>query len=388
MARVAQWLEPVGTLWVNAIRMTVIPLVVPLLVVGVASTGDARRIGGLGLRAFILFFAMLTVAAVIATLISPPLFAHLTFDPASTTALRASAHVELPPADQLSFRTWLISLVPINPVKAIAEGDLLPVVVFTLAFAFALTRIATETRQAVVRFFRGISDAMLIVVHWLIVVAPIGVFVLALGLGMRLGTSVIGALAYYIGVTIAVHVVLAAALYVMASAGGGIGIRRFARAVLPAQVVALSTRSSLASLPALVKGSRDELRLPADVTGFILPLATSVFKLAAPLYWPLGAMMVARLWGIDLPPLQLATIAIGAVVLNASTPGIPSGGLLIQAPLYAKVGLPVEGLGILIAIDTLPDMFRTAFNITADMSVAAVLSRGLRPQHEDDGPAL
>lgn len=369
---VVSFIEPIGTLWVNAIRMTVIPLVVPLLLVAVAS-GDARRIGGLSLRVIAVFFGMLITLAGVTALVAPSLFASLTLDPASTAALRAQAQVIAAPAEEFTFRSWAISVVPVNPIKAAADGAMLPVVLFTLLYGFALGRAGPDTRTGQVRFFRGVSDVMMVMVRWVLAMAPLGVFALALALGFRLGVSAIGALVFFIGVCIGFHVAAAIPLYALAVLSGRVSLARFARAVLPAQAVAFSSRSSLASLPALIEGARDHLGLSGAATGFILPLAVSTFKVSGAIYWTIGALFVARLYGIDLGASRIATIATASVVLNAATPGIPSGGLLIQAPLYAAVGVPVEGLGILLAIDTVPDMFRTAFNVTADMAVASLL---------------
>ena len=367
--------EPVGTLWVNAIRMTVIPLVVPLLIVGVAGAADVRRIGGLGARAIGIFLLMLTLLAIATAMVGPILLGGMELDPARAAGLRSAAEITLPPAEQLTVRSWILSLVPTNPIRAAADGALLPLVVFTLAYAFALGRAAPDVRASQVSAFRGISDVMMDVVRFVLALAPVGIFALALSLGARLGTAAVGLMGYYVGVVIALHLLTTPLLYAMAVFGGGVPLRRFARAVLPAQVVGFSSRSSLASLPALVTGARDLLHLSPAATGFVLPLAVSVFKLTSAIYWTIGALFVARLYGIELSGTQVATIAAGSVVLNASTPGIPSGGLLIQAPLYAAVGLPVEGLGILIAIDAIPDMFKTAFNVTADMAVAVLLDR-------------
>lgn len=373
-------LEPIGTLWVNAIRMTVIPLVVSLLIVGVASAASARQVGRLGGSAFILFLTLLALAAGFTALVAPWAFTPLSLDPAGTAALRASAHLERT-APAVTLTGWLLSLIPTNPVQAAADGALLPLIVFTLAFAFALTGLAPEVRDVPLGFFESVTKAMLVMVRWVLALAPLGVFALALALGARVGSAAAGAaLGYYVGMVIVLHVVTGGGLYLLAVVAGRVPLVRFARAVFPAQAVGFTSRSSLAALPALVEGARDQLRLPAEVTGFVLPLAVSVFKLTSPIYWTLGAIFVGRLYGIELAPSQLAYIGAAAIALNAATPGIPSGGLLIQAPVYAAVGLPVEGLGILIAIDTVPDMFKTAFNVTADMAVAAVLGRPATPE--------
>lgn len=373
--RVVTVIEPIGTLWVNAIRMTVIPLIVPLLIVGVVESGDTRRIGSLALKSFGLFIAMLSVLALSTALVGPWIFQHLQLDPVSTAALRASAKVTIEPATQFRFIDWLTSLIPVNPIKAAADGALLPVVLFTLAFSFALSRTAEATRTTMVTIFRGISEAILILVRWILALAPVGVFALAVALGSRLGAAAIGAIGFYIAVCIGMMVVSFGFLYLMVGLGTRIPLRKFSRAVLPAQAVAFSSRSSLAALPALIGGARDQLQLSEEVTGFVLPLGVSAFKLTAAIYWLIGALLVARLYGLDLSTSQIATIAVASVILNASTPGIPSGGLLIQAPLYSAMGLPLEGLGVLIAIDTIPDMFKSMINVTADMVVATLLDR-------------
>lgn len=370
---VALAIEPIGTLWVSAMRMTIIPLIVSLLIVGVVSATNTLQVGKLGAQAFAMFFAMLVIAGAFTALIGPFAFAGLSIDPAASATLRASAHIEPITAD-LTFTTWLLSLIPVNPVKAAADGAMLPILVFTLAFAFALANLEPDVKAAPLKVFESVSKAMLVMVRWVLAAAPVGVFALAFALGAKVGSTQAGAaLGYYVGLVIVLHIITGAGLYGLVAVATPVPVRLFARAVFPSQVVAFTTRSSLASLPALVEGSRDVLKLPADVTGFVLPLAVASFKLTSPIYWTLGAMVVGKIYGIEIPPIKLAEIALMAVLLNPVTPGIPSGGLLIQAPLYASVGLPVEALGILIAIDTIPDMFKTALNVTADMCVAVIL---------------
>jgi len=159
---------------------------------------------------------------------------------------------------------------------------------------------------------------------------------------------------------------------VVIALSGRVSVLTFARAMVPASVVGMGSRSSLASLPAMVKSATDMLKLPPTATGFVLPLCASVFKLTSAIYWVVGALFVAKLYGIDLSTANLALVAASSVVLNFSTPGIPSGGMLLQVPLYTSIGLPVEGIGILIALDTLPDMFKTLLNVTSDMMVAVM----------------
>lgn len=369
---VVEVLDVVGTAWINTVRMTVIPLVVPLLIVGVAGGGDARTTGRVGARAFAWMLGMLVACAVFSALASKLWYAGFTVDPAASERLRAAAHIDVPASDALSARTWFLSLIPLNPIKAAADGTLLPVVLFTLLYAFALARIDEEARQAQLAFFRGMADTMLTLVRWILALAGIGIFCLALVLGQKLGTAALGAIGFYLLVLITLLIVPTIAMYGIIAITRRVSLRDFARAALPAQVVGLGSRSSLASLPAMVKGATDVLALPTTATGFVLPLCASVFKLNSGIYWAVGAYFTATLYGLPLSDAQLAIVALAGVVLSFSTPGIPSGGQLLQVPVYTAIGLPVEAVGIMIALDTLPDMFKTMLNVTSDMVVAVV----------------
>lgn len=365
-------LDVIGTAWINAVRMTVIPLVVPLLIVGVAGGGDTSMTGRVGAKAFAWMLGLSIVCAIFSAVVSPPWFDTLVLDPEATARLRATASIDIPAADALSLRTWILGLIPLNPIKAAADGTLLPVVLFTLLYAFALGQVAAGPRAAQLAFFRGMADTMLVVVRWMLAIAPIGILALGTVLGQKLGTSALSAIGFYIMVLIVLHLIATAALYGVMGVTRRVPLRDFARALIPSQVVGMGTRSSLASLPAMVKGATDVLHLPATATGFVLPLCASIFKLTSAIYWVVGALFVAKLYGIDLPVSSIALVAASSVVLNFSTPGIPSGGMLLQVPLYTSIGLPVEGIGIMIALDTLPDMFKTLLNVTADMLVAVM----------------
>src|SRR5262249_55758901 len=165
-------------------------------------------------------------------------------------------------------------------------------------------------------------------------------------------------------------------LYPVIAAIGRIPLREFARAALPGQLIAFSSSSSIASLPALVEGAEQTLRLPKDVTGFVLPLAVATFKFAAVVSWPFGALFVAWFYQVELHAVQYATIAFACVCLGFVAPGVPRGAFLMLAPLFLSIGLPVEGIGILIAVDALPDLFATVLNATGDLAAAALVARG------------
>lgn len=368
--------EPVGTMWVNAIRMTVVPLVVALLVTGIASMRDLRAVGRLGGSALALFIALLAGVALFTALAAPPLYDRLVVDPASAAALReraAGGAGMVPPLP--GFAAWLTSLVPVNPVAAAAEGAMLPLIVFTVAFALAVSRLPDATRDVVLGVFRAVADAMLVLVRAVLWLSALGILALAITLGARLGVSGAGAIGFYLVTHAALLVAATALLYPVAVLVGGVPPGRFARAALPAQVVAMGTRSSLAALPAMLDAAEQRLQLRREVSGFALPLAVSAFRLNLAVSWIVGGLFIARLYGVPFGLSSLATFGVAAVLMSFSVPGIPSGSLFIIAPLFPTVGLPVEGVGILIALDAVPDIFKTTLNVTGHMTSAAVLAR-------------
>ena len=372
-ARLAGALEPIGALWINAVRMPVIPLVVSLLITTLGSTSDVRRVGTLGVRAIILFVGILAVFVGTTTVVAPWLFAPLTLDPTSTTTLRAAA-VNVGRNGSATFGQWLAALIPGNPIRAASDDLLLPMVILGMVYGLAVARLDSDARGAQIRFFTGVSEVMLTIVRWVIAVAPVGVFALAVVLGVRLGLAALGAMAYYLAIVIGLVLAAALALYAATVVFGGVALGRLARALLPAQAVAFSSRSSLATLPLLLEQASPELQLPKAACNFVLPLAAGIFKPAV-VAWPVGALFVARLYGLELNGLQLTILAVGTVVLSFSSPGIPSGAFLVQAPLYTALGLPLEGLGILMALDAVPDLFKTALNTTGYLGAAAILGR-------------
>ena len=371
------FVEGIGTLWVNAIRMTIVPLVVSLLITGVASSGDVRFVRTIGVRAFMTFLGLLVLCGVFALIVVPPMFAWLHVDAATVTALRGSLPVVEPPSEAPGLQEWVLGVVPTNPIKAAADGALLPLVVFALAFGLALLTIAAERRNAVLTFLRGVGDAMLAIVAVVIALAPIGVFALMLPIASRTGLAAAGALAYYVAVTAIAQTLFLLLLYPIAAVGGRIPMVQFGRAVLPAQAVAFASSSSLASLPALIDGADRGLRLPATVTSVVLPLAVSTFKVCAPVLWLIAAIFLGHLYGVPLGPAQLLVIAMTALLTSFSTPGVPHGWLLVISPLVVTMGIPAEGIGLLIAVDAVPDIFATATNVTGDMAAAAIVSRQL-----------
>lgn len=371
----AAGVEPLGALWVNAIRMILVPLVVSLLITSVASFSDVRSVGRLGGRAVALFLALLAGAAVFAALAAPPCFERLSLDPTAVSTLRAQATTDSESATLPSLRGFVVGLVPTNPIQAAAEGAMLPLIVFTLLFAVAVTQLPRGSRALITAFFRAISQAMLTIVRWILRLTPVGVFALAISMGSDLGLAAAGAVGYYVLVLCGLVLVATLALYPIVALASATSMRDFARACAPAQAVAAGTRSSLASLPALIEGARNVLGERPGITGLVLPLAVATFKLNTPIADLVGPLFLAHLYGIELSGAQVVTMTAVTVAMSFSNPGIPSGGLfVVTAPVMLSVGLPLEGIGLLIAADAIPDIFNTVINVTGDMAVATILA--------------
>ena len=384
LVQAALAIEPLGTLWINAIRMTVIPLVVGSLIVGITSAPDARSIGRVGRGAIVFFVVTLFAAAAYAALLAPALIDRIPLDPAAIAAMRESSASAGSTAVQNAanvptFTRWLVDLVPANPVKAAADGALLPLIIFTLMFGLALLTLPLERRAPVVSFFQGLGDAALTVVRWVLQLAPLGVLALALPLATRMGASAAGALAAFVATVIGITVSFAIlVLYPMAVIGGRVSLRDFARAAFPAQAVAFSSRSSLAALPAMIEAARSKLGLAPEISGFFLPLAASTYRIAGALAQPTGVLFIARLYGVELTPTQLFAVVLTVVPTTFSVPGIPAGSIIVMVPVLISAGLPPEGIGVLLGIDAITDMFRTATNVTGDMAGAVVLGKRQR----------
>ena len=369
--------EPVGNVWVNALRMTLIPLVASLLISVVGSVPDARSTGRLGLRAFLIFMAFLCATGVVSILIGPALVAMLPIDAATTAALQGgdAAAVVANAARMPTVAQTLVDIIPSNPIRAAADGTMLPLVVFALALGAAASRTAPEHRMVLVGFFRGLADAMLVLVGWVIALAPIGVFALAAGLAAKIGLAAVGVIVWYIVILTGVIIFVTILLYGAAVLVGRVPIAQFARAVAPGQAVAFSARSSLAALPALVEGARSWLAFPPVITSFVLPLAVSTLRVSTPIMWAITLPFLARLYGVDLGYTQLIALVFTGILLSFSIPGLPSASLFLMAPFLAGLGIPAEALGIVIAADAIPDLFKGVLNVTGHMASAAIVAR-------------
>ena len=382
-AALAALVGPLGDLWVNALQLTVLPLVVTHLLAAVVCSGDRDDMAALGGRALLLFLGMLVAAGVLAVLLVPPLAAL--YEPTAVTldALRATPVPDAARAAATaapdSLGAFVSGLLPRNLFEAAARGELLPLLLFTIVFAAAVTRLPDAQREPLARTVAGLAAAMLQVVRWVLWLTPLGVFAFTYGLALRAGGGAAGMLGAYVAVLSVAMLVGTALLYPLTAIFGRVRVRDFARAAAPAQLVAASTRSSLAALPALVEGARERLRLPPSATGFVLPLSAALFKPNRTISSTGKLIFLAHVYGVPLGAATLVGFVATVILLSVTAVGVPGGGSAFKTmPAYLAAGIPIEGVVIAEAVETIPDVFKTLLNVTGYLSVATLLSRGAR----------
>jgi len=369
----------IGGLWLDALKMTVIPLIVALLVTGIVGGADAARQGGVAAQSMLWFALLLTASAIFGAIVMPALINIFPLPEAAAAALRtglAGVDKEAAASSVPGLADFVRSIVPPNIFKAAADGAILQIVVFTALFAFALTRLPEEKRRPLASFFESLGDAMLVIIGWILWLAPGGVLALAFAVGAGAGGAAFGAVLHYVLLVSSLGIAILLAAYVVAALGARWPIGRFARAMIAPQAVAISTQSSLASLPAML-GAAGELNVAPASADVTLPLSVALFRATGPAMNMGVAIYVAHWLNIPLSPLALiAGIAVAAITTYSavSLPGQLSFVSNI-APISLAMGVPIEPLAILIAVETIPDIFRTLGNVTMDVAVTGAVAR-------------
>lgn len=386
LTEAATVIEAFGGLWLNALRMTVVPLVAALLITGIASVADAARTGGLVGRAVGLFTFLLICAAIYSITATEALLQLWPVDREAAAAFIAGAggravEITEPP----SFVTWLQGLAPSNPVNAAANDNILQLVVFAVFFGFATTQLAPDLRDRIVGFFRAVTEAMVVIVHWVLLAGPIGVFALALGVGARAGLGAAGTLAQYVLIVSAVTLGITIIAWLLAVTWGKQPVGRFTAASAPVWAIAASTQSSLASLPAMLEAALRGLGIPGQIADVTLPLAVAVFRFTSPVANLAVCFFVAHLYGLEPSWLQIGTAIVVAYAVSIAAVGLPGQVSFIAsiAPICLALGVPTELLGILIAVEVIPDIFRTLGNVTGDLAATSILARN-EPREDEE----
>jgi Na+/H+-dicarboxylate symporter len=378
----------IGGLWLNALKMTVIPLVVALLVIGIAKGAEAARAGRIASRTVMWIVVLCTASAIFGALMIELLTGLFPLPAAQAQAMQAG----LAGLDQSTatgpmpgIADFFKGIIPDNVISAAANGEVLPLVVFAMLFALAITRIENERRRTLTALFEAIADALLIIIGWVLWIAPLGVLALAFSVGASAGGAAFAGLGHYIVLISVIGILVTLWAYPIAALWGGVGFSKFGKAMIAPQSVAISTRSSLASLPAMlaaarVIGVRDQV---ADVT---LPLSVALFRATGPAMNTAVAFYVAHWLGYEPTMTQIiAATAVGAVMSYGaiSLPGEVSF-ISSIAPIGMALGLPIAPLALLVAVEMVPDIFRTLGNVTLDVAVTTAVDRSVDSVAEEN----
>ncbi|MDR6835021.1 MULTISPECIES: dicarboxylate/amino acid:cation symporter [unclassified Sphingopyxis] len=378
------FVEPIGLLWLNALKMTIVPLVVALLITGITATADAARAGKLAARAVMTFLAAIFISGSMSLLMTPLLLRLFPLSTGAADALRSGLGGTSEAGPSPTFGDFLLSLIPTNPIAAAADTAILPLIVFTTIFAFAITKLEPVQRATLSGLFKALGDAMLIVIGWVLALAPIGVFALGYALAVKAGIAAFGGLIHYVLILMGIGVSCLILGLALAWLVVGISLPRFIRAMVPTLAVAISTQSSLASLPAMLKSS-EELGVDPKKADVVLPLAVALFRFTSPAMNLAVVVYVAWLFGVELTPWEMAVglaVAMAAALSSVSLPGSISFVTSI-APIAVSMGVPVAPLGLLVAVETFPDIFRTLGNVVGDVAATKFAADGI----EDAEPA-
>ena len=375
----------IGGLWLNALKMTVVPLVVALLVTGVAQGAQAARAGRIAGRSVLWIVIICTSSAVFGSLMIELLTTAFPLPRETAAALQgAIASVDRTATSGAlpGVIDFFKTIVPSNVVAAAANGDVLPLVVFALLFALAVSRIDGKRRDQIVGLFQGIAEAMLVIIGWVLWIAPLGVFALAFTVGASAGSAAFAGLGHYILLISAIGVLVTLAAYPLAILIGRRPVGTFTRFMIAPQSVAISTRSSLACLPAMLTAARS-MGIRTEVADVSLPLAVALFRATGPAMNTAVAFYVAHWLGYEPSWGQIiAATAVGAVMSYGaiSLPGEVSF-ISSIAPIAMALGVPIAPLALLVAVEMVPDIFRTLGNVTMDVALTAVVdsSSSARP---------
>jgi len=388
-AQIVAVADAIGGVWLDGLRMTIVPLVFALLVVGVGQLAGTVRAGGFAGRVLVVFIVMLLVSTVVSVLATLALLQVWPGPAAAAQALRTAAYgaAKAIPASP-PFTDWLRSFVPANVVKAAADGNMASLVTFGLIFGIAATQLDETRRGVLFGFFDAVQATMMRIVGWVLWLGPVGVFFLAFVVGAKTGFGAVGVLGHYI-VIVSIMCLLAGVLgLLMAVIGGRIPPGPLARALVPVTAMAISTQSSLASLPVMLEAS-EELGLPERVRGLVLPMAVALFRITSPAGNIAVGIYVAHVYGVALDPGHIAAGVLVAAIVSLAAVGVASSVTFFTTlvPISMAMGLPLDLLPLLIAVETFPDFSRTVGNVWGDVGVTAWAARWTRAGAETSGAA-
>ncbi len=390
----ATTLRPIGDLFLRLIRLVIVPLVFSSLLVGTATVGDPKKLGRIGGKTMVYYLCTTAIAITVGLLLANVVQPGAGIDAGTQEQLLASFAGQAEGSaermrDRPSVVDTLLAIVPTNPIEALATGNMLQIIFFAILFGVALTLIPKKShRDSVLVFFDGISEAMIQIVHIVMRLAPIGVLALMAAAVGQFGLDILRVLAWYtlsVVVGLLVHVTLVYGTAVKRL--GKVSVGRFFAAIRPAQLVAFSTSSSSATLPVTMDRTVSKLGVSEQVAAFVLPLGATVNMDGTALYQGVSAVFIAQVYGIEIGFGGQLTIVLMATVASIGAAGVPGVGIITLAMVLEQLGLPLEGIALILGVERILDMLRTATNITGDASAAVVVaaSEGQIWYHEEDG---
>ena len=377
---VANGLRPVGTLFLNLLSMVVIPLVASAVFVGVAGLGNLTRVSRLGLRTVAFFWGTTLAAIVIGFAVGAIMLPHGAVSQEQQAALRAAAMADSSfvrrAVEQIpSGARFVVELVPANPLRAAVDGNLLPVVVCVAIFAVAAAALPDEKRVVLTDLANAAMAALIAIVHWVLLLAPLGICALVAPMVAQFGWAMVKAMGVYIlavivGITIFIGGVLLPAVAVVAR----VRVSRFLSASLDSMLMGFSTTSSLATLPTMLAAAEGDLKISPSVAGLVLPLGASINRPGSALFQAVAVLFVAQLYGVPFGFPEAFQAGAAVFLASLAVASVPAASVVSLAPAFATTGLPLSGIALLIGLDRIPDMFRTLTNVTGHLTTAAVIA--------------
>ncbi len=374
-------LQPVGDVFIRAITMIVIPLVVASLLVGVASLGDLRSLGRLGGKTIVYYMSTTAIAVSIGIILSNIIKPGSGIAEETKEALlgayggAAEGRIELA-QQQPGIVDMLLSTIPRNPVEAAANGDMLQIIVFTILFGAAASMLSADRRKIFIGFFAAVNEVSMVIIGWIMKFAPYAVFALIAAVTARFGFDILESLLVYslcVVLGLLIHAFGTYALSVRLLAR--LNPMEFYRRVREAQIFAFSTSSSNATLPVTMRVAEQELGTSMRVSRFVLPLGATINMDGTALYQGVAVMFIAQVFGIDLHWTAQLTVVLTATLASIGAAGVPSAGIITLVLVLQQAGVPPTGIALILGVDRILDMLRTAVNVTGDLSAAAFIAR-------------
>ncbi|MDU7053699.1 MAG: dicarboxylate/amino acid:cation symporter [Dialister sp.] len=363
---VKTWIAPVGTMFINLIKMMIVPVVLCSLIVGMTSMGDMKKLGRIGIKTVAFYMVTTAIAIVIGFGVAGVI------EPGVGMALPAEAAPKVKEAP--SIMQVFVNMIPKNPIESMAKADILPVIVFALFIGAGIISVGGKKGALLINVFDSGAEVCYKVIAMIMRLAPIGVFCLLLPVVVQNGPKVLLPLLSVI-MAMAVGSILHAVIVYsgIAAAVGHMSPVKFFRGMAEAMVIAFTTCSSAGTLPVNMKNIQEKLGVKRDIASFILPLGATINMDGTALYMGVCSLFIANVYNIPLTVDQMMLIILTGTLASIGTAGVPGAGLIMLAMVLQSVGLPMEGLALVAGIDRVLDMFRTTLNITGDAAVAVAI---------------